>query len=171
MTPFKVVYGRDAPRIDKYVADVVNPLTLQELLQQRDLVLHQLQKNLHKTQQYMKKQADKKRRHVEFKVGDMVLVKLQPNRENSVVLRKNQKLGMRYFRSFPITQCLSSVAYKLLLPSTARIHPVFHVSKLKPCHSAHEQLNIPLPFITNDIGPILQPQDILQSKVILQRDQ
>ena len=76
MTPFKAIYGKDPPRIDKYVTDSNDPPTLQKLLQQRDAVLHQLKDNLHKTQQYMKKQADKRRCHVQFNVGDMVLVKL-----------------------------------------------------------------------------------------------
>jgi len=97
-------------------------------LQQRDVVSHQLKDNLHKAQQYMKKQTDKRRRHVQFNVGDMVLVKLQSYRQNSVALRKDQKLGMKYFGPFPVIQCVDLVAYKLLLPSTARIHYVFHMS-------------------------------------------
>jgi len=62
---------------------------------------------------------------------------------------------MKYFSPFPIIQCVGPVAYKLLLPSTARIHSVFHVSQLKP-RGVHQQSHIPLPLITNDIGPILQ---------------
>jgi len=51
-----------------------------------------------KAQQQMKENANKKSRNIEFNEGDMVLVKLQPYRQNWVTLRKNQKLGMRYFR-------------------------------------------------------------------------
>jgi len=77
---------------------------------------------------------------------------------------------MKYFGHFPTIQCVGSVAYKLLLPSTARIHFVFHVSQLKPCQGVHQQSYIPLPLITNGIGPILQPQESLQSRVILKGD-
>lgn len=53
----------------------------------------------------MKIQADKKRRYFEFAVGDIVLVKLQPYRQHSLALRKNQKLGMRCFGPFEIMGC------------------------------------------------------------------
>jgi len=48
-----------------------------------------------KSQQFMKLYADKTRRQLEFHEGDLVLVKLQPYRQHSVVLRKSQKLGLR----------------------------------------------------------------------------
>ena len=41
---------------------------------------------------------------------------------------------------------------------------------MKPCQGVHQQSYIPLSLITNDIGPILQPQESLQSRVILKRD-
>jgi len=97
-------------------------------LQQCDVVLHQLKDNLQKAQQYMKKQADKRRRHVQFNVGDTVLVKLQPYRQNSVALRKKSETGHEILRSFPYYPMSGLVAYKLLLPSTTRIHSIFHVS-------------------------------------------
>ncbi|MCI43538.1 hypothetical protein A2U01_0064775, partial [Trifolium medium] len=79
----------------------------------------------------MKGQADKKRQDVTMQVGDEVLVKLQPYRQHSAALRKNQKLSMKYFGPFKIIAKVGTVSYKLQLPSTARIHPVFHVSQLK----------------------------------------
>lgn len=90
--------------------------------------MSQLQANLHKTQQMMKNQANKKCRHVEFQINDQVLVKLQPYRQSSVALRKHQKLGLRYFGPFSIIAKLCAMAYRLDLPAIAKIHLVFHVS-------------------------------------------
>jgi len=41
---------------------------------------------------------------------------------------------------------------------------------LKPCQGVYQQSHIPLPLITNDIGLILQPPEILQSRIILKGD-
>ena len=94
MTPFKAVYGRDPPTLAKYNRDALDPPDLQELLQQQDTIMAQLKLNLTRAQAYMKLQADKKRTHLEFNIGDMVLVKLQPYRQLSVSQKKNNKLGM-----------------------------------------------------------------------------
>lgn len=82
----------------------------------------------------MKHEADKKCRHVEFQLGDQVLVKLQPYQQSSVALPKYQKLSSCCFGSFSMLAKIGSVAYKLSLPSTAKLRPIFHVSQLKPFH-------------------------------------
>jgi len=131
------------------------------LLQQSDVILEQLKQNLIKAQQCMKKVVDQKRREVEFEIGDMVLVKLQPCRQNCLALRKNQKLGLKYFGPFPIIQRVGQVAYKLLLPCSAKIHPVFHCLQSKLYHGDHNRPYVPLPMITNEIGHVMQPLSIL----------
>jgi len=94
MTPFKVVYGRDPPTMVKYNPASNDPIPVQEQLLQQDYILSQLKKNLQRAQQYMKKYVDQKHQFEEWKVGDTVLVKLQPYRQHSIVLRKNQKLSL-----------------------------------------------------------------------------
>ncbi|XP_076886678.1 uncharacterized protein LOC143536618 [Bidens hawaiensis] len=88
----------------------------------------------------MKKWADDKRRHVEFQVGDQVMVKLVPNQFKS--LRKVHKgLVRRYEGPFPVVARVGKVSYKLQLPSKLKIHYVFHVSFLKPYHEDLEDPN------------------------------
>lgn len=93
----------------------------------------------------MKRQADKKRSERQFSVGDMVFVKLQPYVQSTLAPRSNQKLSFKFYGPFQITERIGSVAYKLLLPSSAAIHPVFHVSQLKAAVLPHVQVSPSLP--------------------------
>ncbi|GAU19157.1 hypothetical protein TSUD_79800 [Trifolium subterraneum] len=166
MTPFQALYGRLPPYLTKYVPQENDPPTLQAELIERDNLLQQLKTNLERAQQYMKKQADKHRRDISYQVGDFVLIKLQPYRQHSVALRKNQKLGMRYFGPFEIIACVGTIAYKLNLPENAKIHPVFHVSQLKPFKGTTQDQYMPLPLTMSETGPIIQPIAVLQARTI-----
>jgi len=79
----------------------------------------------------MKRQADKGRSERVFSVGDKVFLKLQPYVQSSLLRRANHKLSFRFFRTFNILENIGPVAYKLELPPSSSIHPVFHVSQLK----------------------------------------
>lgn len=50
----------------------------------RDEALRQLKYHLLRAQQQMKKYADKKRRFLEFEVGEWVFIKLRPHRQQTV---------------------------------------------------------------------------------------
>jgi hypothetical protein len=82
----------------------------------------------------MKNQADKHRSERSFEVGDWVFLKLQPYEQSSLAPRANQKLAFKFFGPYQIAAKVDSVAYKLSLPASAHIHPVFHVSLLKKAH-------------------------------------
>nr|GEX73184.1 hypothetical protein CTI12_AA187700 [Tanacetum cinerariifolium] len=93
--------------------------------------------SLDKATKRMKKWADKRRRHVEFEVGDQVMVKLLPQQFKS--LRKVHKgLIRRYEGPFPVIGRVGKVSYRVQLPPKLKIHPVFHVSFLKPYHEDEE---------------------------------
>ena len=64
-------------------------------------------------------------------MGTWVYVKLQPYRQHFMALRRNQKLGPKFFGPFPIVARVEVVAYRLKLPEQAKIHLGFHVSLLK----------------------------------------
>nr|GEU65542.1 putative reverse transcriptase domain-containing protein [Tanacetum cinerariifolium] len=76
-----------------------------------------------------------KRKPMEFKVGDMVMLKVSPWKG---VLRfdKRSKLNSRYVRPFNMLAKVGEVAYRLELPQELRrVHHTFHVSNLKKCYA------------------------------------
>ncbi|KAJ8471221.1 hypothetical protein OPV22_025564 [Ensete ventricosum] len=83
----------------------------------------------------MKKWADLGRRPQEFKVGDMVLVKLQPASLQFFRHRVHKEFVCKYEWPFPIISRVGNVSYKLQLLAWFRIHNVFHASNLKAYHS------------------------------------
>ncbi|MCO5609896.1 hypothetical protein L7F22_064130 [Adiantum nelumboides] len=68
---------------------------------------------------------------------------------------KCDKLSPRYCGPFKILKKIGDVAYKLELPESSRVHPVFHVSRLKK--SIHGLENVVSPDILVDL---IEPQKI-----------
>jgi hypothetical protein len=111
----------------------------------------------------MKQQADKSRSERSFSVGDEVFLKLQPYVQSSLAPRSNQKLSFKFFGPYRILAKVGEVAYKLDLPSTSIVHPVFHVSQLKKAISAGVEV---IPVVPSDVDCPRVPEAILQKKVI-----
>ncbi|KAL0551289.1 hypothetical protein IC582_010375 [Cucumis melo] len=159
ITPFQTVYGRLPPPLI-YYGDMETPnSTLDQQLQDRDVILGILKEHLRVAQDKMKKYAAQKRRHVEFQEGDMVFLKLRPYRQVSVRKKRNEKLSPKFFGSFKVIARIGPVAYKLELPPTAAIHPVFHVSQLKVVGN-HTDVHSLVPFLTENVEWMAIPADI-----------
>ncbi|KAM0001774.1 putative nucleotidyltransferase, Ribonuclease H [Helianthus debilis subsp. tardiflorus] len=75
--------------------------------------------------------TNKRKRPLEFQIGDRVLLKVSPWK-GVVRFGKQGKLNPRYVGPFKIIERIGPVAYRLNLPAElGAVHNVFHVSNLK----------------------------------------
>nr|GFC84635.1 putative reverse transcriptase domain-containing protein [Tanacetum cinerariifolium] len=80
-----------------------------------------------------KSYADKRRKPLEFSVGDYVLLKVSPWK-GIVRFGKKGKLAPRFVGPFEIIEKVGPVAYRLDLPEELNgVQDTFHVSNLKKC--------------------------------------
>ncbi|XP_078803305.1 uncharacterized protein LOC144992159 [Oryzias latipes] len=78
----------------------------------------------------------------------------------------SRKLHPRFLGLFTITKVVNPVAVRLDLPSTLKVHPVFHVSKLKPVRESSLQTTDlePPPPRYIDGGPVYSINQLLGSR-------
>ncbi|KAI9195047.1 hypothetical protein LWI28_011135 [Acer negundo] len=131
MSPFEVMYGRPPRMLSTYEKGTARNEEVERELIARDEVVAKLKKELEKAQGRMKKYYDQGRRDVSFELGDFVYLKLQPYQQKSLKKKFNVKVLQRYYGLFKVLERIGEVAYKLELPSTSRLHPVFYVTVLK----------------------------------------
>lgn len=114
----------------------------------------------------MKESANKQRRDVQFKEGAQVLVKLRPRHQSTATRSQYSKLAKRFYGPFRIVQRIGPVTYKLDLPESSRIHPVFHCSLLKPYTPSTTPPEVPLslPASSEEHQPLISPLAILDTK-------
>jgi hypothetical protein len=115
-----------------------------------------IRKNLEAAQARQKSYHDKRRKPLQFDVGDFVYLKVSPTKGVQRFGIKG-KLAPRYIVPYEIIEACGPVAYKLKLPpKMSVIHDVFHVSQLKKC------VRLPTEVITEpdvEIEPDLSYQE------------
>ena len=89
-----------------------------------------IQKRLLTAQSLQKSYADRRRKPLEFEVGDHVFLKVMPKR-GMVWFNKWGKLSPRYIGPFEVLKRVGTVTYRLALPlGLSSVHVIFHVSML-----------------------------------------
>ncbi|XP_061376328.1 uncharacterized protein LOC133318356 [Gastrolobium bilobum] len=164
MSPYQAVFGKPPIMIPFYPRGMIKLEAIDTMLQQRNDILVQLKVQLQRAQNRMKIQFDKHHKERSFNVGDKVWARLQPYRQVTVERRANHKLAKRFFGPFEVLRRLGVTAYELQLPLGSQIHPVFHVSQLKPCVGPLPIIPHPLPSSAVDNKPVQVPIAILDMR-------
>nr|GEZ07017.1 putative reverse transcriptase domain-containing protein [Tanacetum cinerariifolium] len=125
-----------------------------------------IKKRIQATRDRQKSYVDRRRKPLEFEVGDKVMLKVSPWK-GVIRFGKRGKLNPRYIRPFKILAKVGMLAYQLELPNKlSRVHSSFHVSNLKKCF-VDEPLAIPLEEIQIDdkLNFIEEPVKIMDREV------
>ena len=91
------------------------------------------------------------RREIQFDIGDQVLLSTRYIRFGN----SPRKLQRRFVGSFEIIHKISSVAYELQLPEKWKMHPVFHISLLKPWRTS--TWSSPVNLQPENVEPATEP--------------
>jgi hypothetical protein len=96
----------------------------------------------------------------------MVLLRLQPYVQQSVVSRPCPKLAFKFFGPYEVLERIGATACKLDLPDHRLIHPVFHVSQLKPFTADYSPVFTELPTLVDLSSQDVQPEAILERRLV-----
>ena len=141
-------------------------LTGPEIIRETTEKIIQIRERLKISRDRQKSYADKRRKPLEFQVGDRVMLKVSPWK-GMIRFGKRGKLNPRYIGPFEILARVGPVAYRLLLPpELSNVHDVFHVSNLKKCLS-DETLAVPLEEleVNEQLHFIEEPAEIMDREV------
>ncbi|GJY06302.1 putative reverse transcriptase domain-containing protein [Tanacetum coccineum] len=129
--PFKALYGRKCRSMIMWAEVKEWHLIGPELVQETTKKISQIKDRLKVARDRHKSYADKRRKPLEFSVGDYVLLKVSPWK-GVIYFGKKGKLAPRFVGPFEIIEKVGPVAYRLDLGEELDgVHDTFHVSNLK----------------------------------------
>ncbi|GJW39798.1 putative reverse transcriptase domain-containing protein [Tanacetum coccineum] len=164
--PFEALYGRKcrSPKLWAEIGEgsLIGP---ELVLKMTDKVVL-IKEKLKVVRGHQKSYADKRRKTLEFEVGDRVLLKVSPWK-GIVHFGKKGKLAPRYVGPFEILKRIGLVTYRLRLPEElSSVHDTFYVANLKKC-LADANLHVPLDEIKVDktLPFVEEPVEIMEREI------
>ncbi|KAK6125544.1 hypothetical protein DH2020_040707 [Rehmannia glutinosa] len=150
MAPYEALYGRKCRSpLHWEIDDQWTPKEV-DLVQKQWRRLRLIKERIRWLVSRQKSYADKRRKDLEFEVGDEVFLRLSP-RKGLINPKKGGKLSPRYVGPYKILQRIGKLAYRLEFPAPyAGMHDVFHVSRLKKYQPDLGHI------ITRDTPPLLE---------------
>jgi hypothetical protein len=161
VSPFKLMYGyQPASPVDRVAAAFDTPSTLAtrqsaaaaDMISKMHADLATAKSSIALAQERTAKHADKHRREAHFEVGDRVML----SGAHVNLKGTSRKLKPRWLGPFTISKVVNKASVRLELPPAIRLHPVVHVSQIKPFEEdpRWEQRNTPPPPIVDDTGNV-----------------
>ncbi|GJV69155.1 putative reverse transcriptase domain-containing protein [Tanacetum coccineum] len=164
--PYEALYGRKCRSPVCWAEVGEAQLTGPELIQETTEKIILIKQRMQAAQDRQKSYADRKRKPMEFEVGDRVMLKVSPWK-GVIRFGKRGKLNPRYVGPFKVLAKVGKVAYRLELPQElSRVHHTFHVSNLKKCY-ADEPLVMPLEgiHVDNKLQFVEEPVEIMEREI------
>ena len=159
------LYGHQPPSITSYLRENSKVKAMEHHIEHQQQVLQLLKDNLVLAQNRMKQQVDQHRSERSFDVGDWVFLWLQPYKQMSLKqAKKDNKLSPKYYGPYKVLQKIGTMAYKLELPTTSRLHLVFHVSCLKKVIGDKLPVQTILPELDEEGKIILEPEAVTETR-------
>jgi hypothetical protein len=165
MSPFEALYGRKCRTPLNWSEAGERTYYGIDLVDEAEEKVRIIRKNMEAAQARQKRYTDKKRRPLNFEIGEYVYLKVSPMKKVQRFGVK-RKLAPRFVGPFRIIAKKGPVAYQLQLPREMRaIFSVFHVSQLKQCLKVpEERVAIDDIEIEPDLTYEVHPVQILDTK-------
>jgi hypothetical protein len=133
MSPFEALYRRPCRTLLSWSELGECIIFGPDIMTEAEEKVRHIRANILTAQSRQKSYTDKRRRPLEFEVGNKVYLRVSPMKGVCHFSIK-RKLAPRYIGMYPIIDKYGLTSYQLELPSKlSRVHNVFHVSQLKGC--------------------------------------
>ena len=166
MTPFYADYGRNVSPIIRHDRTETKVDSAEKLATKLIEISENVTKGLVQAARRQEKQANRHRRDYQFQIDDLVLVKMSQFSPDIYKDLPNKKLGPKWVGPYKVIKRIGNAACKLDLPASSRVHPMLHVSTLRPYFEPDNSrcLKRPLPILI-DTQEEYEVESILKSQV------
>jgi hypothetical protein len=133
MSPFEAFYGQLCRTSLSWFELDERVIFGSDIVTEAEEKVKQIHANILTAQSPQKSYTDKRRRPLEFEVGDHTYIRVSPMKDVHRFGIKG-KLAPRYIGTYPIIDKYGLLSYQVELPSKLLgVHNMFHVSQLKRC--------------------------------------